>query len=171
MAKLDFSAGIDKVFGALDSKHELIVRQKHLHAPDGSLTKQCKPEGYFQAHKRDYKQNPPTSAYRSRTGSSTAFWTSVAPNNSPSQGDEKPRSGYARTTRPSRRLQSPLPGANQRQRRSPGSSRQVRQTAPLLPHRHLHSGDPISSPRSLKFQKNLAYACVCEIFFVPLQPI
>jgi hypothetical protein len=60
MAKLKFSTGIDQVFGALDSKHELIVRQKHLHAPDGSLTKQCKPEGYFQAHKRDYKQNPPT---------------------------------------------------------------------------------------------------------------
>ena len=59
MAKVDFSAGIDLVTGTVDSNHELILRQKHLHAPDGTITKECDPEAYYQIHKRDYKHNPP----------------------------------------------------------------------------------------------------------------
>ena len=62
MAKIDFSAGIDLVTGAVDSNHELIARQKHLHAPDGTITKECKPEAYYQVNKRDYKHNPPRGA-------------------------------------------------------------------------------------------------------------
>ncbi len=62
MAKIDFSAGIDLVKGAWDSKHELVTRQKHLHTPDGSITKECEPEVYYHLHKRDYKHNPPKGA-------------------------------------------------------------------------------------------------------------
>lgn len=62
MAKIDFSAGIDIVTGAVDSNHELIARQKHLHAPDGTITKECEPEAYYQRNKRDYKHNPPKGA-------------------------------------------------------------------------------------------------------------
>ena len=62
MAKVKFSAGIAMVTGAVDSNHELIMRQKHLHAPDGSITKKCKPEAYYQKNKRDYKNNPPLGA-------------------------------------------------------------------------------------------------------------
>ena len=59
MAKIHYSAGIDLTTGALDSKHELITRQKHLHAPDGKVTKECDVEVYLQRRKRDYKHNPP----------------------------------------------------------------------------------------------------------------
>ena len=59
MAKVEYSPGIDLTTGALDSKHELITRQKHLHAPDGKVTKECDVEVYLQKHKRNYKQNPP----------------------------------------------------------------------------------------------------------------
>jgi len=62
MAKVDFSAGIDSATGALDSNHELITRQKHLHGPDGKITKECKHESYYQMNKRDYKHNPPIGA-------------------------------------------------------------------------------------------------------------
>ena len=64
MSKVEFSAGIDKVTGTVDSKHKLILRQKHLHAPDGTITKECHPEAYYQLHKRDYKHNPPKGAER-----------------------------------------------------------------------------------------------------------
>jgi len=59
MAKIHYSAGIDLTTGALDTRHELITRQKHLHGTDGSLTKACDPEVYLQKHKRDYQQTPP----------------------------------------------------------------------------------------------------------------
>ena len=59
MAKVIYSAGIDRTLGALDTKHELITRQKHLHAPNGKLSKECDVEVYLQKHKRDYKQTPP----------------------------------------------------------------------------------------------------------------
>ena len=59
MAKVEYSSGIDLTKGALDSKHELITRQKHLHAPDGKVTKECDVEVYLQRRKRDYKHNPP----------------------------------------------------------------------------------------------------------------
>ena len=59
MAKVTYSAGIDLTTGALDTRHELITRQKHLHGTDGSLTKECHPEIYLQKHKRDYEQTPP----------------------------------------------------------------------------------------------------------------
>ena len=60
MAKVFYSPGIEKTTGALDgTKHELITRQKHLHAPDGSLSKECEVEAYLQKRKRDYKYNPP----------------------------------------------------------------------------------------------------------------
>ena len=59
MAKVNYSAGIDLTTGALDSKHELITRQKHLHAPNGKVTKECDVEVYLQKRKRDYKHNPP----------------------------------------------------------------------------------------------------------------
>ena len=62
MAKVEFSAGIDRVLGAVDSKHELIMRQKHLHTPDGKQTKECEEEAYYQKHKRNYKNNPPVGA-------------------------------------------------------------------------------------------------------------
>ena len=62
MAQVFYSPGIDLTTGALDSKHELITRQKHLHAPDGSLTKKCMPEAYLQKHKRNYSVNPPVGA-------------------------------------------------------------------------------------------------------------
>ena len=59
MAKVEFSPGIDHILGALDTKHQLIMRQKHLHDAKGSLTKQCDPEVYLQKHKRNYEQTPP----------------------------------------------------------------------------------------------------------------
>ena len=59
MAKVFYSPGIDLTTGALDTRHELITRQKHLHGTDGSLTKECHPEIYLQKHKRNYKQTPP----------------------------------------------------------------------------------------------------------------
>lgn len=59
MAQIFYSPGIELTKGALDSKHEFITRQKHLHAPDGALTKECKPEAYLQKHKRNYTQTPP----------------------------------------------------------------------------------------------------------------
>lgn len=59
MAKVHYSAGIDYTTGALDSKHELITRVKHLHDTNGTLTKQCHPEAYLKKNKRDYKNNPP----------------------------------------------------------------------------------------------------------------
>lgn len=59
MAKVSYSPGIDLITGALDTRHELITRQKHLHGTDGSLTKACDPEVYLQKHKRDYEQTPP----------------------------------------------------------------------------------------------------------------
>lgn len=59
MAKVFYSPGIDLTKGALDTKHELITRQKHLHGTDGALTKECDPEVYLQKHKRDYDQTPP----------------------------------------------------------------------------------------------------------------
>ena len=62
MSKVEFSAGIDMVTGTLDSGHKLILRQKHLHAPDGKITKECEPEAYYQMYKRDYKHNPPIGA-------------------------------------------------------------------------------------------------------------
>jgi hypothetical protein len=62
MAKIFYSAGIDLTTGALDSDHQLITRQKHLHAPDGAVTKECKPEAYLQKNKRDYDYTPPKGA-------------------------------------------------------------------------------------------------------------
>ena len=59
MAKVTYSAGIDLTTGALDTRHELITRVKHLHDTKGILTKACDPEVYLQKHKRDYKQTPP----------------------------------------------------------------------------------------------------------------
>ena len=59
MAKVTYSAGIDRTLGALDTKHELITRQKHLHAPNGKLSKECDVEVYLQKNKRDYMYNPP----------------------------------------------------------------------------------------------------------------
>ena len=59
MAKVEFSAGIDLILGAVDSKHQLIMRQKHLHDTRGVLTKECDAEVYLQKRKRDYKYNPP----------------------------------------------------------------------------------------------------------------
>ena len=59
MAKVSYSPGIDLTTGALDSKHELITRQKHLHAPNGALSKECEPEAYLQKRKRNYEYNPP----------------------------------------------------------------------------------------------------------------
>ena len=59
MAKVEFSAGIDLILGALDTKHQLIMRQKHLHDTKGTLTKECDVEVYLWKHKRDYTQTPP----------------------------------------------------------------------------------------------------------------
>ena len=58
MAQIHYSAGIDFTTGALDTRHQLITRQKHLHDTKGILTKACDPEVYLQKHKRDYKQTP-----------------------------------------------------------------------------------------------------------------
>ena len=62
MAKIEFSAGIDGVLGAFDSKHELIVRRKHLRTPEGQLTRECASETYYQVRKRNYTNNPPKGA-------------------------------------------------------------------------------------------------------------
>ena len=62
MAKVIYSTGIDYTLGALDSKHKLITRKKHLHAPSGKQTKECESEIYFQERKRNYKHNPPKGA-------------------------------------------------------------------------------------------------------------
>ncbi len=62
MAKIHYSSGIDFTQGALDSAHELITRQKHLHDYTGTLTKECAPEVYLQRHKRNYRQTPPKGA-------------------------------------------------------------------------------------------------------------
>ena len=59
MGKVHYSAGIDYVTGALDTKHELVARLKHLHDANGALTKTCDPEIYLQKHKRNYEQTPP----------------------------------------------------------------------------------------------------------------
>ncbi len=59
MAKVEFSAGIDLILGALDTKHQLIMRQKHLHDTKGTLTKECDVEVYLWKRKRDYTQTPP----------------------------------------------------------------------------------------------------------------
>ena len=59
MGKVHYSTGIDYVVGALDTKHELIARLKHLHDANGVLTKTCDPEIYLQKHKRNYEQTPP----------------------------------------------------------------------------------------------------------------
>jgi hypothetical protein len=49
MAKVIFSTGIELVLGALDTKHELISRQKHLHAPNlqALLDKEGRQKHYF----------------------------------------------------------------------------------------------------------------------------
>ena len=62
MGKVHYSAGIDYVTGALDTKHELVARLKHLHDTNGALTKTCAPEIYLQKHKRNYEQTPPRGA-------------------------------------------------------------------------------------------------------------
>ena len=62
MAQIFYSPGIDLTKGALDSQHKLITRQKHLHGPNGTLTKECAPEIYLQRRKRNYKQDPPKGA-------------------------------------------------------------------------------------------------------------
>jgi hypothetical protein len=62
MSKVFYSSGIDYVKGALDSKHELITRVKHLHDYNGKITKQCDPEAYLWKRKRDYQHNPPMGA-------------------------------------------------------------------------------------------------------------
>ena len=63
MAKVFYSPGIERTTGALDGpKHQLITRQKHLHAPDGALSKECGVEIYLQKRKRDYEQTPPKGA-------------------------------------------------------------------------------------------------------------
>jgi hypothetical protein len=62
MGKIYYSPGIDYTTGALDSQHQLITRRKHLHAPNGALTKECDPETYLQRNKRDYKHTPPQGA-------------------------------------------------------------------------------------------------------------
>ena len=62
MAKVEFTAAIDMLKGAIDSSHKLIMRQKHLHDTRGVITKECDPEAYYQEHKRDYKHNPPKGA-------------------------------------------------------------------------------------------------------------
>ena len=59
MGKIFYAPGIDYTTGALDSQHKLITRRKHLHAPNGALSKECDPETYLQRNKRDYKQKPP----------------------------------------------------------------------------------------------------------------
>ena len=59
MAQVFYSPGIELTKGALDSKHEFITRQKHLHDTNGSLTKECAPEAYLQKRKRNYRYNPP----------------------------------------------------------------------------------------------------------------
>ena len=59
MGKVHYSTGIDYVVGALDTKHELVARLKHLHDTNGVLTKTCDPEIYLQKHKRNYEQTPP----------------------------------------------------------------------------------------------------------------
>ena len=59
MGKIFYDPGIDYTTGALDSQHKLITRRKHLHAPNGALSKECDPETYLQRNKRDYKQKPP----------------------------------------------------------------------------------------------------------------
>ena len=62
MARIFYSPGIELVKGAMDSTHKLISRQKHLHAPNGTLTKECYPEAYLWRNKRDYSQKPPKGA-------------------------------------------------------------------------------------------------------------
>ena len=62
MAKVEFSPGIDRILGALDTKHQLSLRQKHLHNTNGALSNECDPEVYLQKHKRDYEQTPPKGA-------------------------------------------------------------------------------------------------------------
>ena len=59
MAQISYSPGISLTTGALDSEHKLITRHKHLHGPNGAVTKECKPEVYLQVKKRNYKHVPP----------------------------------------------------------------------------------------------------------------
>lgn len=62
MARIFYSPGIELIKGAIDSSHKLINRQKHLHGPNGELSKECEPEVYLWRNKRDYTQNPPRGA-------------------------------------------------------------------------------------------------------------
>ena len=62
MGKGTFTAAFERITGTVDSDHKLILRQKHLHAPNGKVLKTCDPEVYFQMHKRDFKHNPAVGA-------------------------------------------------------------------------------------------------------------
>lgn len=62
MAKVSFNIPIEKMTGALDSKHKFIQRQKHLHDTYGFVTRTCEIEGYMRTRPRNYKHNPPKGA-------------------------------------------------------------------------------------------------------------
>ncbi len=49
MGKVHYSAGIDYVTGALDTKHELVARLKHLHDTNGALTKNVTLKSIFRS--------------------------------------------------------------------------------------------------------------------------
>jgi len=62
MGKATFTSAFEHITGTVDSDHKLILRQKHLHAPNGKVTKECETEAYYQMHKRDFKHNPAVGA-------------------------------------------------------------------------------------------------------------
>ena len=62
MGKVGFTAAFKHITGTVDSDHKLILRQKHIHAPNGKVTKTCDTEAYYQMHKRDFKHNPAVGA-------------------------------------------------------------------------------------------------------------
>ena len=73
MAKVSFNIPIEKMTGALDSKHKFIQRQKHLHDTYGFVTRTCEIEGYMRTRPRNYKHNRVLRPLTSSSRVSTTF--------------------------------------------------------------------------------------------------
>lgn len=61
MAKIKYTPGIENVIGAF-SKEGIVQRQKHLHGPQGDVTKTSRVEAYIVRNPRDFQANPASGA-------------------------------------------------------------------------------------------------------------
>ena len=69
MAKIKYTPGIEYVIGAF-SKEGIVQRQKHLHGPNGDVTRTSRVEAYIVRNPRDYKLKP---AGKAELAHQTAF--------------------------------------------------------------------------------------------------